>query len=164
MGMSSALFPGAQVRQHLRNPHAARYEEALRTEEQRWGSWQEEYSAFLPLPPSVNEAYINLSVAKRCRRVDSPKKRVWTSAATALLTQAGFAPDMARRTNKFAFSIVVGLSSWRRDIDGCIKLPLDLMCKRLGLDDRYCLVVSVKRVIVPKEEEGIHVRLNVFGE
>ena len=129
----------------------------------------EEHFFSLPLPLSVNQAYITLP---NRRRVSSPNKRSWTEITEAQLDEARF-PKVTRKRcldddrvrddrktqkdhNQFTIELVVKLASWRRDIDNCLKLLLDVLCRRLLLDDNYCIDIHiVRRAVETREDEGV---------
>lgn len=91
----------------------------------------------LPVPPSVNALYANVP----------GKGRVKTAAYRAWLTEAGWAVRAQRPVpivGEYELHIEVARNK-RRDLDGYLKAPSDLLVS-LGIipDDRHCVVLSAR--------------------
>lgn len=95
----------------------------------------------VPLKPlSVNQAYTG-------KRFSTPEKNKFTKACDALI-RAGKVPDGKLRVD-FEF----GVSNKAQDVDGPIKVCLDVMQKRFDFNDNRVYELTARKVIVTKGQE-----------
>jgi crossover junction endodeoxyribonuclease RusA len=106
----------------------------------------------LPLPPGVNNQYV--TVGKR--RVLSKDARAFHRTATAILQETLTRRDDAEtwvsalRGKPFACDFVFYFETpFKRDLDGGLKIALDVLCTNLGLDDRYAVALTLEKRIDP---------------
>ena len=100
-------------------------------------------SANLPLPPSINEAFIVFRRGGKEHRAKSPKYAAWQKDVVRFLV-ATCKPVEAER---YAITIDLGIN-YRSDIDNRVKPVLDaLVVAKMITDDRY-----VDRIVVQRDE------------
>jgi crossover junction endodeoxyribonuclease RusA len=106
----------------------------------------------LPLPPGVNNQYV--TVGKR--RVLSKEARAFHRAAEAVLRDALIRWEQAdswlagMREQPFACDFIFYFETpFKRDLDGGLKIALDVLCTALGLDDRYVVSLTLTKRIDP---------------
>lgn len=106
----------------------------------------------LPLPPSVNMAWINVPGKGRCR---SPEYRRWHKLAFDELTLQ----KPGKITGRFAIVINLGRIKRRADCDNRCKPILDLLSGVVTDDDAMCERVSIGWADdVPAERVVLEVR------
>lgn len=95
------------------------------------------FSALLPIPPSLNNAFVN-ATGKR-GRIKSDGYREWIRIARFAL------PDGPRVVGPFEVTISLP-AAMRGDLDNRIKPVLDLLVKAgITADDRHCQSIFVRR-------------------
>lgn len=106
----------------------------------------------LPLPPGVNNQYV--SVGRR--RVLSKEAKAFKRAAAAvvrdLLTSDPTAEELAKslQNTPFACDLVFYFETpFKRDLDGGLKIALDVLSESLGIDDRYAVALTLEKRIDP---------------
>ena len=106
----------------------------------------------LPLPPGVNNQYV--TVGKR--RVLSKAARAFKRSAAAVirerLTADPAAEELAAALNAtpFACDLVFYFETpFKRDLDGGLKIALDVLGDSLGIDDRYAVSLTLEKRIDP---------------
>lgn len=87
-------------------------------------------------------------------------KRFKTKEYKMFETQMLFSLPKLEQPPKFEkIGLVFGFSSKLSDIDNPLKMTIDCIVKRYGVDDRNLKELNVKKVIVPKGEEFISILL-----
>lgn len=106
----------------------------------------------LPLPPGVNNQYVTVG-----------RRRVLSKAARAFHHDAAAAIDLARRDGAVTPVIEQALGDapigmmlefyfetpHRRDLDGGLKIALDVLARSLGFDDRAVVDLHLSKRIDP---------------
>ncbi|MCO5176007.1 MAG: RusA family crossover junction endodeoxyribonuclease [Thermomicrobiales bacterium] len=106
----------------------------------------------LPLPPSVNNQYVTVG-----------RRRVLSRAAKVFRKDAGVIIDRlladgaiteawldTLRGQPLACDLVFFFETpFKRDLDGGLKISLDALCERLGLDDRYVVSLTLAKQLDP---------------
>ena len=106
----------------------------------------------LPLPPSVNNQYVTVG-----------RRRVLSRDAKAFRKDAGVVIDRmltegtiseawleSLRGQPLACDLIFFFETpFKRDLDGGLKISLDAVCERLGLDDRYVVSLTLAKQLDP---------------
>jgi Holliday junction resolvase RusA-like endonuclease len=120
----------------------------------------ETYHVRLPMPPSINEAYADVPMGKKCRRVSSKTLREWKKVAKAFVesqevpkAEGSYAPG----TYRVELTLAVYMHGWQRDMTNVIKLAEDFLADWFAFDDRYVTNLHTYRIEAPsKGETKIH--------
>jgi crossover junction endodeoxyribonuclease RusA len=101
----------------------------------------------LSLPPGINSQYSTVNG----RRVLSAEARRWKKAAAGALAGVFDAPfrEQARAGYLAVFIDFYFETPLRRDLDGGLKIALDLICEVLGVDDRRVVDIHLVKRIEP---------------
>jgi crossover junction endodeoxyribonuclease RusA len=106
----------------------------------------------LPLPPGVNNQYVTVGR----RRVLSKEARAFQRAASALVRDALIRWEQSDawlaslREQPCACDLTLYFETpFKRDLDGGLKIALDVLCTTLGLDDRYIVALTLTKRIDP---------------
>lgn len=98
-------------------------------------------SAALPLPPSINNAFVQFTQGRVTRRVKSKDYAKWQKDAVSHLIETA-APVTASR---YSVNIDLGIN-YQSDIDNRVKPILDALVKAgMISDDRYIDTITVRR-------------------
>jgi Holliday junction resolvase RusA-like endonuclease len=92
-------------------------------------------------PLSVNQAY-------RGRRFNTKEKVNFEKAALMMLPALGL-----KLGPRLEVGFLFGFSNKGQDVDGPIKVCLDVLQKRYGFNDNKVYRLSAEKVIVPKGQE-----------
>ena len=98
-------------------------------------------SANLPLPPSINNAFVQFMRGGRAVRVKSKAYAIWQADAVRRLK------DNCRplEADRYAITIAVGIN-YQSDIDNRVKPILDaLVAAKMIRDDRWIDRITVRR-------------------
>lgn len=108
-------------------------------------------------PPSVNDMY---GVASGDRRYLKAKGRRWRLLVEQCMDGrccVGGSPAAKDRFRVYMEVCAPWRQLWGWDVDNCVKIAVDAVCERLGLDDRY--MVGVSAVKVPARRVSTKVRV-----
>lgn len=117
----------------------------------------------LPIPPSLNNAYQSRRDGRG--RFLLPAMKAYKAAVHALvraaMAESGWAPDPGDR-------LAVELRMWfadkrRRDLDNCLKIPLDSVAEALGVDDATIDAITIRRAGVDKANPRCEVWVGLEG-
>lgn len=113
----------------------------------------------LPLPPGVNNQYATVNG----RRVLSRTAQRWKKAAGEVLDRlslpAAFTTTLQQGGYLAIFIDFYFETPLRRDLDGGLKIALDVICPALGVDDRRVVDIHLIKRIDP-----LHPRMEVEAE
>lgn len=106
----------------------------------------------LPLPPGVNNQYVTVGR----RRVLSKSARAFHHEAGAVVELARrdgtITPDLARAFAGVPIGVMLDFyfeTPHRRDLDGGLKITLDVLARELGFDDRLVVDLHLSKRIDP---------------
>ena len=103
----------------------------------------------LPLPPSVNNLYLNL---RGRGRVKSPAYRAWLDEAAAICSDAAWRHNPPPPDSRWSLEAVCVMPNWRRrDLDNAAKAAIDFLAARLGLDDNRLVALTLRKEVVRGE-------------
>lgn len=101
----------------------------------------------LPLPPSVNNAFINV---RGRGRVKSPHYREWEREA--VVAMLGTAHPTLSKGAKWELTATCVMPNWRKqDLDNKAKVTVDFLAWRLGLDDNLLMALALVKEVVKGE-------------
>ena len=101
-------------------------------------------------PLSVNQCW-------QGRRFKTKAYKQYESALLTLLPNIQFTYK-----DNIKVDITFGLSAKTCDIDNPLKPVLDILQKKYGFNDRSIYELHVYKIIVPKKEEFIKIRINEY--
>ena len=93
-------------------------------------------------PLSVNEAW-------QGKRFKSNKYKIYETAVMLLLPSIKIVPPPYR------LNLVLGFSNKASDIDNPVKLILDILQKKYGINDKHIEILHIEKQIVKKNNEFI---------
>ena len=108
------------------------------------------FVVWLPFPPSVNNLYINVG-KRRCR---SKRYDAWRAKAEACLSKQ----IAGKVAGPYTISMIVERPDRRkRDLDGLLKAPIDLLVSAgLTPDDSFCHGLTVHwQSVDPVKDAGV---------
>lgn len=114
----------------------------------------------LAVPPSLNNAYIN---TKHGRRLSSEAR----DYKAGVVTLASGEAYNQRWKPGASYSVTVSLwfpDHQRRDIDNCVKLPLDALMTALGIDDSSIDQIITRRMGFDPQNPRCIVAIESWGE
>ncbi len=109
----------------------------------------EPFTATLPLPPSINRTYAFNAAQKRF--YSNPPVKQWKQNAYDLLMAAGWKP-LPPGNWTLAIHLVMHIPE-PRDVDSGSKVIQDVLCRRLGVDDRYVFDFRAQKVVTPAKRD-----------
>lgn len=101
----------------------------------------------LSLPPGVNSQYSTVNG----HRVLSAEARRWKKSALGTLSGV-FGPDFQERAQTGYLALFIDFyfeTPFKRDLDGGLKIALDVICEALGTDDRRVVDIHLVKRIDP---------------
>jgi len=101
----------------------------------------------LSLPPGINSQYSTVNG----RRVLSAEARRWKKAASGALSGV-FDPAFQERAQIGYLALFIDFyfeTPFKRDLDGGLKIALDVICEALGTDDRRVVDIHLVKRIDP---------------
>lgn len=113
----------------------------------------------LPLPPGVNNQYVSAGRRRVLSKAAKSFKRSGSAAVREALISNPAAGTLAEtlKDAPFACDLVFFFETpFKRDLDGGLKIALDVLCESLGIDDRYAVSLTLEKRIDP-----LHPRLEI---
>jgi len=113
----------------------------------------------LPLPPGVNNQYVTVGKRRVLSKPAQSFKRDAGKLISAMRMQGQIDPDLERVLKKSLIGIYLTFyfeTPMRRDLDGGLKIALDVLATNLGFDDRAVVDLHLTKQIDP-----LHPRLDV---
>ena len=113
----------------------------------------------LPLPPGVNNQYVSAGRRRVLSKGAKAFKRAGTSAIRDVLISNPAAEAFAEtlQGSPFACDLVFFFETpFKRDLDGGLKIALDVLCESLGINDRHAVSLTLEKRIDP-----LHPRLEI---
>ena len=93
----------------------------------------------LPLPPTSNHRLLPVKIAGRTRLVTAPKMRKWKEEVAKLLEDDPIETEVGYRVY-----IDVMARPPARDLDGPVKVVLDIVDAEIMVDDRWVKFIQVQ--------------------
>ena len=113
----------------------------------------------LPLPPGVNNQYVSTGRRRVLSKEAKAFKRSGGDAVREALISSPAAEQLADSLKgaPFACDLVFFFETpFKRDLDGGLKIALDVLCASLGIDDRHAVSLTLEKRIDP-----LHPRLEI---
>jgi len=113
----------------------------------------------LPLPPGINNQYVTVGKRRVLSKPSQSFKRDAGKLISAMREQGQLAPDIERRLKDSLIGVYLTFyfeTPMRRDLDGGLKIALDVLATNLGFDDRAVVDLHLTKQIDPR-----HPRLEI---
>ena len=106
----------------------------------------------LPLPPSVNNQYVTVGRRRVLSRDAKAFRKDTGVVIDRMLTEGTISEAWLEslRNQPLACDLIFFFETpFKRDLDGGLKISLDAVCERLGLDDRYVVSLTLAKQLDP---------------
>ena len=106
----------------------------------------------LPLPPSVNNQYVTVGRRRVLSRDAKAFRKDTGVVIDRMLTEGTISEAWLEslRGQPLACDLIFFFETpFKRDLDGGLKISLDAVCERLGLDDRYVVSLTLAKQLDP---------------
>jgi crossover junction endodeoxyribonuclease RusA len=113
----------------------------------------------LPLPPGVNNQYVSVGRRRALSKDAKAFHRDVAVAVRELAARGGLDEDWLATLREQPLAVDLAFyfeTPFKRDLDGGLKIALDALFDRLGLDDRYVVALTLEKRIDP-----LHPRLEL---